>query len=94
MEEIVLDDTQQCQRNTNFIRNLLDDIINNALSKIDKSSDETKITTCHTNEMPTIVQQFTSDDTLIPIPNDIHTPSQKIIVRLYLPPALMRVFKN
>ena len=24
--------------------------------------------------MPKIVQQFTSDDTLIPIPNDIHTP--------------------
>ena len=24
--------------------------------------------------MPKIVQQFTSDDILIPIPNDIHTP--------------------
>ena len=24
--------------------------------------------------MPKIVQQFMSDDTLIPIPNDIHTP--------------------
>ena len=24
--------------------------------------------------MSAIVQQFTSDDTLIPIPNDIHTP--------------------
>ena len=73
VEEIVLDDTQQCQRNTHFIRNLLDDIINNALSKIDKSSDETKITTCHTNEMPTTVKQFTSDDTLVSITNDIHT---------------------
>ena len=51
--------------------------INNALSKIDKSSDEIKITTCHTNEMPTIVRQFTSDDTLVPIPNDIHTPITK-----------------
>ena len=27
--------------------------------------------------MPTIVQQFTSDDTLIPVPNDIHTPITK-----------------
>ena len=74
MEEIVVDDTQQCQRDTHFIRNLLDDIISNAQCKIDKLSDETKITTCHTNEMSTIVQQFTSDDTLIPIPDDIHTP--------------------
>ena len=77
VKEIVLDDTQQCQQNTHFIRNLLDDIINNALGNLDKSSDETKITTCHTNEMSTIVQQFTSDDTLIPIPNDIHTPITK-----------------
>ena len=42
---------------------------------MDKSSDETKITTHHTNEMSAIAQQFTSDDTLIPIPNDIHTPT-------------------
>ena len=28
---------------------------------------------CHTNEMSTIVQRVTSDDTLIPIRNDIHT---------------------
>ena len=27
--------------------------------------------------MPTIVQQFTADDTLIPVPNDIHTPITK-----------------
>ena len=53
---------------------MLDDIINNALGNLEKPSDETKITTCHTNEMPTIVQLFTSDDTLIPVPNDIHTP--------------------
>ena len=33
-----------------------------------------KITTCHTNEMSAFVQQFTSDDTLIPIPNNIQTP--------------------
>ena len=79
VQEIVLDDTQQCQQNTHFIRNLLDDIIiiNNALGNSDKSSDKTKITTCHTNEMSTIVQQFTSDDTLIPIPNDIHAPITK-----------------
>ena len=38
------------------------------------SSDETKITTHHTNEMSTIVQQFTSDDKLVPIPNDYRTP--------------------
>ena len=31
MEEIILDDTQQWQQNTQFIRILLDDIINNAL---------------------------------------------------------------
>ena len=74
MEEIVLDDTEQCQQNTHFIRNLLHGIINNALSNLEKSSDKTKITTCHTNEVSAIVQQFTSDDTLIPIPNNIHTP--------------------
>ena len=93
MEKIILDDTQQCQQNTQFIRILLDDVINNALGNLDKSSDETKITARHTNEMSTIVQQLTSDDTLIPIPNDI-PPPRKIIVPLYLPPALMRVFKN
>ena len=32
----------------------------------------------HTNEMSTIVQQFTSDDTLIPIPNDIIAPIAEI----------------
>ena len=58
VEEIILDDTQQCQQNTHFIRILLDDIINNALCNLGKSSDETKITTRHTNEMSTIVQQF------------------------------------
>ena len=74
VEEITLDDTEQCQQNTHFIRNLLDNIINNALGNLGKSSDETKITTCHSNEISTIVQQFTSHDTLIPIPNYIHTP--------------------
>ena len=73
VEEIVLNDTEQCQQNTHFIRSLLDDIINNALGNLEKPSAGTKITTCHTNEMSTIVQQFTTDDTLIPIPNDIHT---------------------
>ena len=74
VEETVLGDTEQCQQNTHFIRNLLDDIINNALGNLEKSSDATKITTCHTNEMSAIVQQFTSDDTLIQISNNIHTP--------------------
>ena len=74
VEEIILEDTEQCQHNTHFIRNLLDEIINNSLGNLEKSSDETKITTYHTNEMSTIVQQFTSDDTLIPIPNVIYTP--------------------
>ena len=74
MEEIVLDKTEQCQKHTHFIRNLLDDIINNALGNLEKSSDATKITTCDANKMSAIVQQFTSDDTLIPIPNDIYTP--------------------
>ena len=27
VEEIVLDDTEQCEQNTHFMRNLLDDII-------------------------------------------------------------------
>ena len=76
-EEIVLDDTEQCQQNTHFIRNLLDDIINNALGNLNKSSEETKITTRHINEMSKFVQQFTSDYTLIPIFNDIHTPITK-----------------
>ena len=71
MQEIVLDDTQQCKQNTHLIRNLLDEIINNALDNLDQSSDETKITTCHTNEMSTIVQQFISDNTLILFPIDI-----------------------
>ena len=47
--------------------------MNNALGNSEKPSDETKIT-CHTNEMSTTVQQFTLDDTVITIPNDIHTP--------------------
>ena len=72
-----LDDTQQCQQNTHFIRILLDDIINNALCNLGKSSDETKITTRHTNEMSTFVQQSTSDDTLTPTTNDIHAPITK-----------------
>ena len=41
VEEIVLDNTEQCQQNTHFIRNLLDDTINNALDNLEKSSDET-----------------------------------------------------
>ena len=69
----MLDDTEQCQQNTHFIRTLLDDIINNLLGKLEKSSDVTKITTCHTSEMSTVVQLFTSDDTLISIANDIDT---------------------
>ena len=52
----------------------LDDIINNVLGNLEKSSDATKIKTSRTNEISAIVQQFTSDDTLIPIPNDLYTP--------------------
>ena len=74
VEKIVLDDTEQCQQHSHFIRNFLDDIINNGRGNLEKSSDATRITTCYTNEISTIVQQFTSDDNLIPIPNDIHTP--------------------
>ena len=74
VDEIVIGDTEQSQQNTLFIRNLLDDIIHNALGKLEKSSDATKITTCHTNEMSAIVKQLTSDDTMIPIRNNIHTP--------------------
>ena len=75
MEKTVLDDTEQCQQqNTYFIRNVLAGIINNTLSNLEKSKDTTNIIMCHTNEMSTVVQQFTLDDTLIPIPNDTHTP--------------------
>ena len=77
VEEAILDDIPQCQQNTHLIGILLDDILKNVLGNLDKSSDETKIATRHTNEMSTIVQQFTSDDTLIPIPNDINTPITK-----------------
>ena len=94
VEETVLDDTEQCQKHTHFIKNFLDDIINNALDNLEKSSDATKITTCHTNEMSAIVQQFISDDTLIRIPNNIHTPITEITILLYLSLSLMRVFKN
>ena len=38
MEEIISDDTEQCQQNTHFIRNLLDDIINNALGNLQNLS--------------------------------------------------------
>ena len=38
MEEIISDDTEQCQQNTHFIRNLLDDIINNALGNLQNFS--------------------------------------------------------
>ena len=51
---------------------MLDDITKNALGNLEKLSDATKIT-CRTNEISTFAQQFTSDDTLISIPNDIHT---------------------
>ena len=36
VQEIVLDDTQQCKQNTHVIRNLLDEIINNALDNLDQ----------------------------------------------------------
>ena len=42
-----------------LIKDLLDDIMNNILGNF---------------ELSKIVQQFISDDTLIPITNDIHTP--------------------
>ena len=73
VEEVIISDTEQRQHITHFITNLLDGIINNALGNLEKSIDKTKITTYHANEMSTIVEQFISDDTLIPIPNDIHT---------------------
>ena len=53
---------------------MLAGIINNALSNLEKSTDTTNIIMCHANEMSTVVQQFTLDDTLIPIPNYTHTP--------------------
>ena len=65
MEKIELDDTEQCQQSTHFKRNLLDYIISNALGNLEKWSNANKITMSHTNEIPTIVQQFTSDNTLI-----------------------------
>ena len=71
VKEIVLDDIEQCQQNTHFVRNFSNDLRNNALGNFEKSPDATEIATSHT--MSTIVQQFTLDDTLIPLPNDIHT---------------------
>ena len=53
---------------------MLDDIINNALGNLEKSSDATKVTACRRTEMSTIAQQFTLDNTVIPISNDIHIP--------------------
>ena len=38
----------------------------------------------HTNEMSAIVQQFTLDDTLIPIPNDIHSPHCGNLLYFYI----------
>ena len=55
MEKIELDDTEQCQQSTHFIRNLLDYIINNALGNLEKWSDANKMTMSDKNEMPTIV---------------------------------------
>ena len=54
---------------------MLDDIINNALCNLDKSSDEIKITNPH--KRSTFAQQSTSDDTLTPTANDMHTPITK-----------------
>ena len=56
---------------------MLDDIINNALCNLDKSSDESKIKTRHTNKMSTFAHQSTPSDTLTPTPNDIHSPITK-----------------
>ena len=92
VEEIVLDDIEQCQQNTHFVRNFLNDLRNNALGNFEKSPDATEIATCHT--MSTIIQQFILNDTLIPLPNIFIPPSRKIIIRLYLSPAMMKVFKN
>ena len=64
VKEIVLDDIEQCQQNTHFVRNFSNDLRNNALGNFEKSPDATEIATSHT--MSTIVQQFTLDDTLIP----------------------------
>lgn len=50
VKEIESDDTKQCQQNTDFIRNLLNDITNNALSNSEKFSDVTKITEPHTDK--------------------------------------------
>ena len=61
IEEFILDDTDQCQKNTHFIKNLLDDIINNALGNLEKSSDKTKITTYHTMKC----QQFFNNSHLM-----------------------------
>ena len=52
-----------------------------------KPSDVTKTTTCHTNEMSTIVQLFTSDNTLIPTPNFLYMKDE-IIKKLFESPVL------
>ena len=73
---------------------MLAGIINNTLSNLEKSTDTTNITMCHTNEMSTVVQQFTLDDTLIPIPNDTHTPITEHHCISMSILALMRVSRN
>ena len=94
VEEIVSEDTEQSQQRTLFIRNLLDHIINNALSNLEKASDAIKIITCLTNEMPTtIFQQFTWDDTLIPIPNDIDISITENQRRLYICSSIDKSFQ-
>ena len=57
VEEIILDDTQQCQQNTHFIRILLDDIINNALCNLDKSKNKNSSHKQNVNICSSIITQ-------------------------------------
>ena len=91
---IKLDATEQFQQNTHFIGNLLDDIINSALNILEKSSNKIEITKCHTNKMSAIVQQFTSYNTLTPVPKDVHIPIMKNHVSLYLLLTIITIFEN
>ena len=57
VEEIILDDTQQCQQNTHFIRILLDDTINNALCNLDKSKNKNSSHKQNVNICSSIITQ-------------------------------------
>ena len=72
-EEIKLVDNEQCQQNTHLIQNFLDGNINSTLN-LENSPNMMEIATYRSNKTSKIIQQLTLDDTVIPIPTEVHTP--------------------